>query len=124
VSFGRARKGDVVNCVEPDWRPLLKVAPEVVTEFMWMFEVRLRDDTRIHAYKHRWTRRYVHLTIERHAWGYEPPGKYRRAYLYRTVISALRPWWRRDDLTPAERDYHRALDMLYMERLGEFDDVA
>jgi hypothetical protein len=33
----------------------------VMTNWMWMFEVRLSDGRRVHAYKHYWTRRYVHL---------------------------------------------------------------
>ena len=36
-----------------------------------MFEVELSDGTRLHAYKHRWTRRYIHLTGDGRAFAYE-----------------------------------------------------
>ena len=123
MTYGRARKGEVVNWNEPVWDPLLDVAPEVVTEFMWMHEVKLRDGTRIQAYKHCDSRRYLHLSSDQQAWVYEEPDRYRRSHLYSAVIWTLRPWWHHDDgATEAERDYRRALDMLYMERLGEWDE--
>jgi predicted RNase H-like HicB family nuclease len=42
----------------PHWQPLMDL---VMTGWMWMFEVCLSDGRKLHAYKHRWTRRYIHL---------------------------------------------------------------
>jgi hypothetical protein len=47
---------------EPAWEPLLKLAPNHIGDFMWMFAVELEDGRRLDAYKHWWTRRYLHLT--------------------------------------------------------------
>jgi hypothetical protein len=49
------------NYERPDWGPLVKLAPEHVDDFMWMFEVELENGIRLHAYKHWETRRYLHL---------------------------------------------------------------
>jgi hypothetical protein len=49
------------NYDRPDWGPLAKLAPEHLDDFMWMFEVELEGGTRLHAYKHWETRRYLHL---------------------------------------------------------------
>jgi hypothetical protein len=46
---------------EPEWEPLLNFAPDHVIDFMWMYTVELTDGTRIQAYKHCWTRDYLHL---------------------------------------------------------------
>jgi hypothetical protein len=43
------------------WEPLLELAPDDVDDFMWMFEFVLDDGIWVHAYKHRWTRRYIYL---------------------------------------------------------------
>ena len=46
---------------EPNWQPLLNLAPEEIDDFMWMFGVRTEDGERIEAYKHCETRNYLHL---------------------------------------------------------------
>jgi hypothetical protein len=46
------------------WDPLLALAPEEIGEFMWMFEDELADGTRLQAYKHQWSRRYLFLDYE------------------------------------------------------------
>ncbi|MDX6590010.1 MAG: ribonuclease VapC [Solirubrobacterales bacterium] len=48
----------------------MDLAPEHVDDFMWMFEVELDRNHRIHAYKHYWTRRYIHLDHEGRAFAY------------------------------------------------------
>lgn len=53
----------IFNYEVPDWAPLVQavalagLAPEVTGEFMWMCE----DPQGVHQYKHRLTRRYVHV---------------------------------------------------------------
>ena len=50
----------------PVWAPLERLLPEddllLCADFMYMFAVRLEDGRRLHAYKHRWTRAYVHIS--------------------------------------------------------------
>jgi len=57
----RPRKGQVVNYEHPVWEPLIELAFQHIDDFMWMHEVELEDGTRLHAYKHWETRRYLHL---------------------------------------------------------------
>ena len=56
--------GEIVNGENPDWGPLLQLAPDVVDDFMWMFEIAMEDGRRLHAYKHCETRRYLHLDCD------------------------------------------------------------
>jgi hypothetical protein len=59
---GCGLKGFLVQYERPHWEPLLAVLGERLTEtFMWMHEGELSDGTRVHAYKHIHTRRYLHL---------------------------------------------------------------
>jgi hypothetical protein len=46
------------------WAPLLRLAPDDIGAFMWMFEGELDDGTPVQAYKHRWTRQYIFLDEE------------------------------------------------------------
>jgi hypothetical protein len=65
-------KGEMTGFQEPVWQPLLElVGTYLVGDFMWMFEVELEDGRSLHAYKHWWTRRYIHLTIDGRAFVYE-----------------------------------------------------
>jgi hypothetical protein len=49
---------------DPEWEPLLNFAPDHVVDFMWMYTVQLTDGSRLQAYKHYWTRDYLHLDNE------------------------------------------------------------
>jgi hypothetical protein len=57
----KPKQGRVVNYEDPVWEPLAQLAPDELGDFMWMHEVELEDGTRLHAYKHHETRRYLHL---------------------------------------------------------------
>lgn len=48
----------------PEWGPLESVlgSDELASHFMWMHDIELEDGTILNAYKHRWTRRYLHLS--------------------------------------------------------------
>lgn len=70
---GRIHQGET-----PNWKPLLDLAPRHVDEVMWMFEVESEDGARIQAYKHRWTRLYLHLDCEGRAFVYGGNGRYHR----------------------------------------------
>jgi hypothetical protein len=58
----RTIRGVVSQSDTPDWRPLEKtVGRDLAGDFMWMHEVTLDDGRTLQAYKHIYTRRYVHL---------------------------------------------------------------
>jgi hypothetical protein len=57
----KALRGGDMQGDQPNWEPLLELAPEEIDDFMWMFEVELEDGAMVQAYKHWWTRGYVHL---------------------------------------------------------------
>lgn len=44
---------------------------------MWMFDVELEDGRIVHAYKHYWTRGYLHLADDGTAFVYVDPKRYR-----------------------------------------------
>jgi hypothetical protein len=59
----RKKHGQITQYEKPHWDPLLKLlAKYLVADFMWMHEVELKDGTRLHAYKNRETKRYLHLS--------------------------------------------------------------
>jgi hypothetical protein len=54
--------GGIVQYDEPCWEPLeVAVGEELMEWFMWMFEVQTTEHRRFQAYKHRATRRYLHV---------------------------------------------------------------
>ena len=74
----RKRIGHVTQYDNPHWDPLLKLLSEyLVVDFMWMHEVELKDGTRIHAYKNRETKRYLHLSTDGRVFEYCGDDKYR-----------------------------------------------
>lgn len=72
----KPREGTIVNYEQPVWEPLLELARIYIDEFMWMGEVELDNGIRLQAYKHYWTRRYLHLDGEGNAWFYREDGRY------------------------------------------------
>lgn len=69
--------GEVVQSDRPTWDLLTSPLGESIAEwFMWMYEVRLDDGSRLHAYKHVMTRRYLHLGPEGGAFAYDREGRY------------------------------------------------
>lgn len=54
-------RGKILRVHAPEWEPLRNLAPDHADDFMWMHEVQLEDGTRLHAYRHYETRRYLHL---------------------------------------------------------------
>jgi hypothetical protein len=84
--------GDLRHCEKPEWRPLLEAVGERLTEgFIWMFWVELEDGSRLHAYKHYFTRAYLFLTEGGRAFlpaGATPPQR-----LDWAIEHALCHWW-------------------------------
>jgi hypothetical protein len=68
-----ALKGRALDSPKPNWQPLLNL---LATDFMWMFDVELEDGRCVHAYKHYWTRRYIHLADDDSAFVYVDPHRY------------------------------------------------
>jgi hypothetical protein len=74
----RKRIGQITQHDNPHWDPLLKLLAEyLVADFMWMHEVALKDGTRLHAYKNRETKRYLHLSLDGRVFEYCGEDKYR-----------------------------------------------
>lgn len=72
----RPQRGKVLPIDAPEWEPLLNLAPDHVADFMWMGTIQLTDGTRIQAYKHYWTRDYLHLSEDGRAFVYVPKTRY------------------------------------------------
>lgn len=64
--------GTALSSDEPDWAPLELVlgSDDLCDHFMWMYAVNLEDGTLLNAYKHRWTRGYLHLAADGTAYRY------------------------------------------------------
>lgn len=69
-------RGKMLRVDAPEWEPLLNLAPDHVVDFMWMGTVQLVDGTRIQAYKHYWTRDYLHLSDDGRAFVFVPKTRY------------------------------------------------
>jgi hypothetical protein len=69
-------RGKWLRVDAPEWEPLLNLAPDHVVDFMWMGTVQLVDGTRLQAYKHYWTRRYLHLSEDGRAFVFVPKTRY------------------------------------------------
>ena len=82
----------------PEWEPLLNLAPDHVVDFMWMGAVQLLDGTRLQAYKHRWTRRYLHLSEDGRAFVFVPKTRYEEVNPPWLLLRVLRK-----ELDPEER---------------------
>ena len=57
---------------------------------MWMHEVRLRDGSPVHAYKHIDTRGYVHLGSDGRGYAYVGDQRYRRVRARRALMLRVR----------------------------------
>lgn len=78
---GQSQRGRMLDVRAPEWEPLLNLAPDHVDDFMWMYSVGLKDGTRLQAYKHYWTRNYLHLDLEGRAFVYAANKRYEEVEL-------------------------------------------
>lgn len=89
----RAIKGAVVQAEDPSWSSLEAVlGTELARWFMWMYELRLEDGTRVDAYKHVATRRYLHLSATGSALRYGVDGHYLGVDLASAITTAFEGW--------------------------------
>jgi hypothetical protein len=89
-SVGRSVGGKL-----PVWAPLIAVVGALTDGFMWMYEVVLDDGRSLHAYKHRETRRYLHLDTQCNLWVYQRRqgcSMYRKGDLADALIEAFADW--------------------------------
>ena len=79
---------------EPVWEPLLEAVGEhLAGGFMWMHEAEFDDGSSLHAYKHKWTRRYLYLTSDGQAFSPTECGAYSPLRLDFAIEAALCSWW-------------------------------
>jgi len=99
----RCVKGEMRHCDTPEWAPLenLLGSDELCAHFMWMFDVELEDGEIVNAYKHRWTRRYVHLDRHGRAFAYMGADCYREVDPQDAIDDAFAGW--EHELEPSER---------------------
>jgi len=103
----RTLAGRTTQFERPDWDPLIDLVGLVlVRSFMWMNEIELEDGTVVHAYKHIWTRRYVHAAKDGRMFEYRRPGRYREVDAAQALEVAFCMW------TPDDEDVRDALDEL------------
>jgi hypothetical protein len=84
-------QGELHQYEQPSWEPLLDLlGEELVGDFMWMHELRMATGERVHAYKHRDTRRYIHLSEHGRTYVYIDHDRYRVIPALDAVHQALR----------------------------------
>lgn len=90
----RGIHGEIRQYQTPDWRPLEKLlrSYDLCAHFMWMHDVELNDGTIVNAYKHRWTRRYFHLSGDGRAFLYGSRELYRQVDLFSAIEEAFETW--------------------------------
>jgi hypothetical protein len=76
VPSRKAIRGRILKVDAPEWEPLLNFAPDHIGDFMWMGTVQLTDGTRLQAYKHYWTRDYLHLAEDGRTFVFVPKARY------------------------------------------------
>lgn len=82
--------GVVVQVETPNWTPLEEaIGNDLAGWFMWMHEISLVDGSRIHAYKHTTTRRYLHLAEDGRAFDYCDESRYGEVALAWAIARAL-----------------------------------
>ena len=79
VRSRRFVSGRMGQCKVPNWTALEQLlgSDELCAHFMWMFDVVLGDGSLLNAYKHRWTRRYLHLAEDADTFQYVGDDLYR-----------------------------------------------
>ncbi|HWK27914.1 MAG TPA: hypothetical protein VNS09_15220 [Solirubrobacter sp.] len=106
----------VTQCSEPDWEPLIAlVGLDVVGEFMWMGELALEGGLEVHAYKHRTTRRYLHLSVDGRAFNGQVPGRYREWSMREALAEAFTDW---DTLVPGAAEPEAVRELLRRHGVG------
>ncbi len=86
-------RGEFEETDPPVWEPLLShVGGYLASWFMYMEAVRLTDGTRVHMYKHQWTRRYFHLADDGRCFGYDGDSAYVPLRTGATILQVFDGW--------------------------------
>lgn len=89
----RTIAGEVRQSDDPDWTALERViGTELMGHFMWLYEIELGDGTTVHAYKHCWTRRSLHLGDDGRAFYYTRHGTYREMDRRTALVRVFEDW--------------------------------
>ncbi len=97
-----AIRGTVVEFERPQWEPLARiVGHDLVGWFMWMFEIELANESRLHAYKHVTTRRYMHVDATGRAFQYDAAGRYQEVAVPVAIARVFVGW---EQSSPADHD--------------------
>lgn len=85
--------GTVVQTDEPSWSALLTLlGDQLAGWFMWTHELRLEDGTRVDAFKHGATRRYIHVAPDLRAFKCCSDGRYIQVELVPAIREAFLGW--------------------------------
>lgn len=111
--------GEMGQGDRPNWEPLEALAGEdLAGEFMWMFQVDLADGTAVHAYKHIFTRRYLHLGEDGRTFAFTYSGRYRTIDPFDLLLAVFDGWEQLiDDKADIER-LRSALRQAYRKALA------
>ncbi|MGH2803309.1 MAG: hypothetical protein ACRDL4_09740 [Thermoleophilaceae bacterium] len=94
MTSGCGQRGSLTQYEKPVWEPLLEAVGERLTgTFMWMHEEALEDGTRLHAYKHIHTRRYLYLDERGRAYEQSACDCFVPLRLDFALEAALCGWW-------------------------------
>lgn len=95
--------GEMLHGDTPYWTPLeTLLGTELCGWYMWMFEVELASGCRLHAYKNRTTRRYIHLAADAlHAFHFVGDHHYVEVELDYAIEAAF-VGWEHADPSPGE----------------------
>ena len=86
----RTVRGEMGQYEQPEWKPLEEaLADHILSQFMWMGEIRLETGEVLHAYKHRLTRRYLHLAADGTTYVYRGERGYAPTDAAEAVAAAL-----------------------------------
>lgn len=93
MELGRRITARPVQGDAPDWRPLEQVLPgELLSEFMWMYELRTPAGGAMHCYKHIDTRCSIHLDADETAFAYVGNDSYRSVRLAAVLREVFESW--------------------------------
>jgi hypothetical protein len=76
---------------------LIAFAPDEVPDFMWMFRDFLEGGIVVEAYKHTWTRQYLHLDTDGRAYVFTGGSSYEEVDPAELLTDVLRAYENRTD---------------------------
>lgn len=111
--------GDLGQGDRPNWEPLeAMIGEELAGEFMWMFQVDLADGMAVHAYKHIFTRRYMHIGEDGRTLAFTYSGRYRPIDPFDLLMAVFDGWERLVDDKADVEALRSALRQAYRKALA------